>query len=185
MKKLIILFSGLFLFAGCAVQMEDIIANKEIVTIQRVVDADTVEVMNNEGDVFKVRVIGLDTPETYREKECYGERADEEAKIILREFTDILLEYDESQGMRDRYGRTLAYIYFFGEGNWLNYSEYMIKYGFGEEYTYGKEYKYQKEFRLLEAEAKNSGVGLWGVCEIEKEEVSYNSNIGDFYFHKV
>jgi micrococcal nuclease len=126
----------------------------------RVVDGDTVVINGGE----KVRLIGLNTPETVDPKrpvECFGPEASSEAKKILTGQT-VRLETDPSQDARDKYGRLLAYV-FLEDGT--NFDEFMIENGYGYEYTYRTAYKYQKEFKAAEKEAQANGRGLWAVCK--------------------
>ena len=81
----------------------------------RVVDGDTIILSNGE----KVRLIGVDTPETVRPNtpvEYYGKEASAFTKKMV-EGKDVKLEYDWQQ--RDKYGRLLAYVYLM-DGTFLN-----------------------------------------------------------------
>ena len=68
----------------------------------------------------------------------------------------VRLEHDEGAG-RDRYGRTLAYVYL-DDGTLLNLE--IIKQGYGHAYTHYP-FKYMEEFRAYEREARESNRGLW------------------------
>jgi len=131
-------------------------------TVTRVVDGDTVIINSGE----KVRLIGLNTPETVdprKSVECFGEEASDEAKKILTG-QSVQLETDPSQDKYDKYGRLLAYV-FLSDGT--NFNRQMIENGYGYEYTYHLPYKYQKEFKQAEKEAREKKKGLWadGVCK--------------------
>lgn len=133
--------------------------------VLKVVDGDTVSI-NINGDKETLRLIGIDTPETVhptKPVECFGIEASNRAKELLTDQI-VSIEYDDSQGEVDRYGRTLAYI-FLPDGR--NFNEVMIEEGYAYEYTYNEEYKYQEEFRDAEVYAKDNELGLWkeGVCE--------------------
>ena len=124
-----------------------------------VVDGDTIDV-EIEGKVERLRLIGINTPETVdprREVECFGKQASENAKdLLLDKF--VTLENDETQQERDRYGRLLRYVYL---PDGASFNKYMIEEGFAYEYTYGTPYKYQTEFRQAQADAQNQQKGLW------------------------
>ena len=129
-------------------------------TVAYVVDGDTVDVVLN-GERIRVRLIGINTPETVDPRkpvECFGKEASDKAKEILKEGSAVYLEADASQTKYDRYGRFLAYI-FLADGTSLN--KLMISEGFAHEYTYRTPYKYQKEFRLAESKARSATRGLW------------------------
>lgn len=80
--------------------------------VSRVVDGDTV-VLTRAGKKIKVRLIGINTPETVapgRPVECFGREASAFAKKTLKG-RKVWLEYDPVAGRTDRYGRTLAYLW--------------------------------------------------------------------------
>ena len=81
-------------------------------TVVKVVDGDTIHVDNN-GKRLKIRMIGLDTPETVDPRkpvQCFGREASAQAKTILAG-QSVYLEIDPSQDTIDRDGRTLAYVW--------------------------------------------------------------------------
>lgn len=127
--------------------------------VARVIDGDTL-IVDERGHDVTVRVIGLDTPEVVdprKPPECFGLQASTEAKKLLTG-TNVRLESDPSQDAKDKYGRTLAYV-FLPDGQ--NFELSMIREGYGHEYTYKTAYKYQKEFKTAEASAKAAHLGLW------------------------
>lgn len=77
-------------------------------TVERVVDGDTIVLAGGE----RVRLIGVDTPETKDPRkpvQCFGEAASAHTSALLPPGTAVRLEHDVEP--RDRYGRTLAYVY--------------------------------------------------------------------------
>lgn len=135
----------------------------ELRKVLRVVDGDTIVVSPNE----KVRLIGVDTPETVHPRkavQCFGK----DAKEFTRRMTEsksIRLFLDESNQARnhkDRYGRTLAYVYF-DDGTMLNAE--LIRGGYAHAYTRFP-FRYIVEFRALERTARSQGIGLWSSCRI-------------------
>lgn len=132
--------------------------------VLRVVDGDTVDVSVS-GERIRVRLIGINTPEVVdprRPVECFGQEASRRAKEILSEKTVILVP-DSSQGTRDKYGRSLYYV-FLPDGTLFN--DQMIKEGYAHEYTYRTPYAYQAQFKASERQARSAHRGLWqdGVC---------------------
>ena len=128
----------------------------------RAVDGDTLEVLID-GSTEKVRLIGVDTPETVHPNkpvEFYGK----EASAFTHSMADgktVRLEFDQASaatGHRDRYGRLLAYV-FLPDGTLLNAE--IIRQGYGHAYTRFP-FARMEEFRELEREARESGRGLWG-----------------------
>ncbi len=126
------------------------------------VDGDTIRVGTADGDL-KVRLIGIDTPETVdpnRPLGCYGPEASAEAERLLTG-TSVYLELDPSQGDVDRYGRTLAYVWLTPR-TMVNLA--LVRTGFATEYTYAAPYAYQAEFRAAQAQAQATAAGLWAAC---------------------
>jgi micrococcal nuclease len=127
----------------------------------RVVDGDTLVLDPNE----KVRLIGVDTPETVHPKkvvECFGREAGEFMKKLVSG-KKVRLEFDEANTFvshKDRYGRTLGYV-FLEDGTLLNAE--IIRQGYGHAYTRFP-FRYLEEFRSLERRAREQGLGLWADC---------------------
>ena len=119
----------------------------------RVVDGDTLVLDGGE----RVRLIGVDTPETVdprRPVQYFGKEASAFTRRLAQGKT-VRLEYD--QDTRDRYERTLAYVYF-SDGTFLNAE--LIRQGYGHAYTRFP-FRYQGQFLALEREAREQGRGLW------------------------
>ena len=126
--------------------------------VSRVVDGDTLWVQRDGKDV-KLRLIGIDTPETVDPRkpvECFGEAATTQAQTVLTGH-QVMLETDQSQGVLDKYGRELVYVWVDGK----LFNQQMIEGGFAHEYTYGTPYRYQRQFKEAERVASTAGVGLW------------------------
>ncbi len=133
--------------------------NKEYVTVTRVVDGDTL-VLHMNGIDEKVRLIGINTPEIVdprKKVECFGKEASARMKELAERKT-VYVEYDDTQSLRDMYGRLLAYVYL-EDGQMLNRK--MIAEGYAYEYTYLTPYKYQQEFKDVAMIARTSKRGLW------------------------
>ncbi|MBA7557027.1 hypothetical protein ES705_49756 [subsurface metagenome] len=133
-------------------------------TCIRVIDGDTIVLDENE----KVRLIGIDTPETKDPRkpvQYFGKEAYEFTKSLV-EGKKVRLEYDQNK--IDKYGRTLAYVYL-EDGTFLNAE--IIKQGYGFAYTKFP-FKYLEEFRQYEREARESERGLWAAEEEKKPEIS-------------
>ncbi len=129
--------------------------------VVRVVDGDTLVLSPDE----KIRLIGVNTPETKHPKkpvECFGQQAKEFTKKMVSG-KKMRLEFDEvnrALGHKDRYGRTLAYVYL-DDGTFLNAE--IIRQGYGHAYT-GFPFRYLEQFRSLERQARRRGTGLWLDC---------------------
>lgn len=131
-------------------------------TLTRHIDGDTVHVtLENPppglNRVEKIRMIGVDTPETVhpgRGVEYFGrEASDFTKKALLGKVVYIALDWDT----RDRYGRLLAYIYT-PDGGCHNVE--LLKQGYAHAYTRFP-FQFLEEFRKLEREARDAKAGLW------------------------
>jgi len=120
--------SYLALFSLSAVASHKSLLMRHIVT--RVVDGDTQILDGHE----RVRLIGVDTPETKHPNkpvEYYGKEATAFTKKMLQGKT-VRLEFDQANAHKDKYKRALAYV-FLWDGTFLNTE--IIKQGYGFAYT--------------------------------------------------
>jgi micrococcal nuclease len=77
-------------------------------TVLKVVDGDTVDIVDDVRGRLRIRLLGIDTPETKKPGYtvgCWGPQASEFAKST-RLGQRVAFVPDPSQGMCDRYGRT-------------------------------------------------------------------------------
>ncbi len=119
----------------------------------RVIDGDTIELDGGE----RVRLIGVDTPETVdprRPVQYFGKEASAFTRRMV-EGKDVRIEQDQES--RDQYGRTLAYVYL-PDGTFLNAE--IIRQGYGHAYTRFP-FRYERQFVELEREARENDRGLW------------------------
>lgn len=145
-------------------------AKNKTYQVTKVVDGDTIKI-SYEGIETSVRLIGIDTPETVHPSdpiECFGVEASSKMKSLV-EGEEVRIMFDNSQGIKDKYGRLLLYIWV-GD---IFVNKNMVEKGYAHEYTYSTPYLYQTEFKEVEKEARESESGLWGdVCACEEKEVS-------------
>jgi micrococcal nuclease len=130
-----------------------LLSAQDWVKVERVIDGDTLLLTNGE----KVRLIGVDTPETNHPNkpvQHFGREAYFFTKRMV-EGKEVRLEYDWQR--RDKYGRLLAYVYLL-DGTFLNAE--IIKQGYGFAYTRFP-FKYLEDFRRYEKEARENKRGLW------------------------
>lgn len=137
-------------------------ADAGIGVVAGVVDGDTVDVRIG-GGTERVRLVGVDTPETVdREQpvECFGEEASQHTKALLPEGTRVRVERDDVA--RDRYGRLLAYLYREADGLLVNLA--LVEGGFADAVSYGDNEALSTVLSAAEAEARSTGAGLWSAC---------------------
>ena len=131
-------------------------------TVVEVVDGDTIHVQLPSG-VEKVRIIGIDTPETVdpnRPASCFGPEATAFAKETLAG-KPVTLELDPTQDRRDRFDRLLAHVHV---GDAL-YAAEAIAGGYGIHYIYEVPSIHAAELAAAEASAKAANLGIWASCE--------------------
>lgn len=142
--------------------------------VTQVYDGDTIEVDMN-GTQEKVRLIGVDTPETHdprKQVQCFGRAASEFTKQLIGD-KPVRLVADPQSSNRDRYQRLLRYVYL--SDNTLVQAE-IIKQGYGFAYT-SFPFDKSEEFRAYQKEARNNNRGLWGSCQpAENEYGGHTSN---------
>lgn len=134
--------------------------------VVRVVDGDTIVVAIG-GTEEKVRIIGIDTPETKKpgtEIQPFGPEATEYLTEMVKN-NQVRLEFDPSQGERDKYGRMLAHVWTTDNSNDNNPIQLVgyaqLKNGLAKEYTFRTAYRYQDLYRDTEQRAKDQSIGLW------------------------
>lgn len=137
---------------------ENTTINETNCVVERVVDGDTFEIMLN-GNKEKVRLIGIDTPESvHPDKNKNSEEGKTASKYTkeLIENKNVKLEFDVQQ--RDKYGRLLAYVYL-EDGTMLN--KKLLEDGYAKIATYPPNVKYVEEFKQIESKAREQEKGLW------------------------
>ena len=128
------------------------------VRVSHVVDGDTI-IVNMNGRSEKVRLIGVDTPESVHRDESKNTR---EGKIVSERLSSFLkgklvqLEFDKE--MRDKYNRLLAYVYV--DGNMVN--RMLLTAGLARTLSIPPNTKYAEEFEDLETNAAMQSKGFWG-----------------------
>jgi micrococcal nuclease len=131
--------------------------------VLRTIDGDTIEV-EQDGKPVKVRLIGVDTPETVHPSkpvEAFGKEASRFTANLLKG-ESVYLEFDKDK--TDKYGRLLAYVYRAPDGLFVNLE--IIRQGYGHAYTkYPFDAKQMELFRFYEKAARESGRGLWGSAD--------------------
>ncbi|MBR6689644.1 MAG: thermonuclease family protein [Clostridia bacterium] len=125
--------------------------------VVRVVDGDTIVVDFN-GKDEKVRLIGVDTPESVHADETKNTKEG----ILVSDYTKskltgkkVKLEFDVQE--RDKYGRLLAYVYIDGE----MYNKHLLEIGYAKIATYPPNVKYVEDFKEIQKQARENKVGLW------------------------
>ncbi len=130
-----------------------------LVTVTRVVDGDTFWADDGSPKGMKIRLTGIDAPESrrsFRKEAGYFGAASKAYLTKLLQNRKVTLETDISP--KDRYGRTLAYVYL-SDGTFVNAE--MVKQGYATIMTVPPNIKYAEVFARLQAEAREHKRGLW------------------------
>ena len=143
----------------------------ERAVVYYVVDGDTIVVVQG-GRKEKVRLIGIDTPESRENSKAFrdaerkgsdisviisqGKKATSFLRGIIKKGDSVSLEFDVVE--RDKYGRLLAYVYL-GDGRLLN--ELIVKSGFAYVLTIPPNVKHKNKFIEALKYAQENKLGLW------------------------
>jgi len=131
-------------------------------TVVRVVDGDTI-VVTASGHQERVRLIGIDTPESVKPNtpvQCFALEASARTKALLPVGTTVRLERDAE--LRDRYKRLLAYVYREPDGTFVNLV--LAREGFALPYTFPPNVAHADDFVAAASEARQDHRGLWSRC---------------------
>jgi micrococcal nuclease len=124
--------------------------------VTRVIDGDTIEV-NINGIIYKVRYIGIDTPELDDERPEFCALAQEAAKLNRQLVEEKAVRLEEDISETDKYGRLLRYVYV--DGIFINAE--LVRQGLAWAKTYEPDIKYQDVLEEAEAEARRDKIGIW------------------------
>jgi micrococcal nuclease len=138
----------IFSVSGCVVS--------ESPVVTRVIDGDTIEV-DIEGELYRVRYIGIDTPEMDDERPEFRALAQEATNLNRRLVAGESIRLEKDISENDRYGRLLRYVYV--DGVFVNAE--LVRQGLAWSKTYEPDVKYQGILDRAEAEAKQDKIGIW------------------------
>jgi len=155
--------------------------------LTKVIDGDTIRV---DGLPASMRLLGLDTEETFKKKSEWAEfdkgwavylaeaqarsrspvkiptPMGEEAKKFAVEFfrgvNTVHLERDHPKEIRDFYNRFLTYVFIERDGKRINYNVECVRAGMSPYFSkYGYSRRFHAEFVQAQAEARAAGRGIW------------------------
>lgn len=131
------------------------------VTLYRVVDGDTVNVYDEDGNELKLRLLLIDTPETVHPQktvEPYGKEASARMTELVNSADQLYIEYDEGE-KTDHYDRHLVYLY----ADDVNVHEVLLEEGLARVGYIYEQKKYLSEFKEAEQRAKDKNLGIWSM----------------------
>ena len=138
--------------------------------ITKITDGDTFWVTFASGSREKIRILGVDAPETYSsnspdeydgitDTDCLDDWGNSATEFAIATLSGKIVQViaDPLGDERDRFDRLLAYIHVEGQ----DFSSMLVKYGFARVY---REYEYSRKsvYIALEEIAKLNKAGLWG-----------------------
>ncbi|MGB3737107.1 MAG: thermonuclease family protein [Ilumatobacter sp.] len=132
-------------------------------TVDFVIDGDTIDAIID-GREERIRLIGIDTPETKKPNspiECFGPEATAFTESLLPVGTPIRIERDTVN--RDDFGRLLGYVYRAEDGVFVNYET--IRQGFATPLSIEPNTTYIDLFVDAARSAESDDVGLWSACK--------------------
>ncbi len=146
--------------------------------LEAVIDGDTLLVNTKDRKGIKVRLIGVDTPESVHADESknnqYGTLASDYTKLLLKDTTVVYLQYDEAQ--QDVYERDLCYVWLKEDvdtSSTQDISNYMLngillRNGYAHDKAFIPNVKYIDVFAQLREDAETTKAGLWQFNEFEQ-----------------
>jgi len=176
-----------FVAVGCWEEPEGECGDGVLAVVEAVTDADTLKV---EG-LGKIRLLGIDTPEThktnpsdcpadwdemsaadqeeFRESCCYGVQAKQMTAWLLPLGSTVCLVNPEGGDLEpDFYDRSLADVYM-GE---TFLAGKLVAGGYARVYPEGSKFRHPtkgEDLDALQAAADSAGAGLWGYCYAQPE----------------
>jgi endonuclease YncB( thermonuclease family) len=149
MKKRIIPFLIALLFFPC-------FSFSATFTVTGLLDGDTIRVLASDGQIFDVRLFGIDCPETAKKGkpgQAYGNVAKQRVNELIRKRAVELDIY----GGPDRYGRTIAIVW---SGN-VNINETLVREGMCMVYPQYCKENFCSTWKDNEIRARQNGLGIF------------------------
>ncbi len=129
--------------------------------VSSVTDGDTIKVVID-GKIEKVRLLGIDTPETKDPRkpvQCFGKESSNYSKNLM-EGQYVRLEKDPTQGDKDKYNRLLRYVYLSDN---TDVNAKLLEQGFAIAYVRYPVLKMDM-YKVLQKQAEEKQLGLWAAC---------------------
>ncbi len=146
--------------------------NQAVVIVDYVTDGDTLTV-NYLGTRERLRLIGIDSPESFDDEKAHrdsartgeklssilkkGDRSKAYLATVVQRGEKLRVDFDIDK--RDRYDRLLGYVYL-PSGELLNVK--IVRDGYAKPSTNEGNHRYKREINRAYTEAKNDRRGLWG-----------------------
>lgn len=136
---------------------------RETVQVAEIVDGDTIIVRFSSGVTERVRLLGIDTPETSdptRPVQCFGAEATSRLTELISPGAEVRLERDVEA--RDQYGRLLVYVFRSSDELFVNHA--LVEEGFADISFYEPNTAYREVLTHAVTQARTTETGLWLSC---------------------
>ncbi|USZ67543.1 lamin tail domain-containing protein [Halorussus salilacus] len=170
------------------------------VTVEDVIDGDTVKVTFDDGTTENIRILGTDTPETssnsqyerpqewegISDEEYLQARADEATQFGKDELdvgSTVDLVFDDNEPVRDVYDRILGYLYYDATGDGsrdANYNYRLVEEGHAR--VYDSSFAKHAEFIDAERAARADGVQVWEESDPDGSPEIRDNPVDDLFF---
>lgn len=159
-RILILILFSTFITASCNQKIETHVdAGGNYLAITKVVDGDTFWADDGSEKGVKVRLIGVNAPESHKSPhkdiEPFGKEAQDYLTNLL---TGKRVKLVSDVDPLDQYGRTLSYVYL-EDGTFVN--ALLVKEGYAQVMTIPPNVAHADEFVQLQREARENKRGLW------------------------
>ncbi|WP_167768640.1 lamin tail domain-containing protein [Haloarcula amylovorans] len=141
-------------------------------TITAITDGDTVDIRFADGSTDTLRLLGVDTPETYGDvnpdefegvpdteagRNCLETRAKDATEFTRSRLLgeEVTLSFDDNEGRRGSYDRLLVYVSVDGEP----FNIQLVEQGYAR--VYDSQFERRSSFYDAEAAAQDAGIGVW------------------------
>lgn len=139
----------------------------ETVSVTKGIDGDTIGVTTKDGQYQKVRLIGVNTPESTTQHEQYGEDASNYTKSQL---VGKIVYLEKDTGDKDTYNRLLRYVWIEPPTEITDteiknkmFNAILAYNGYAQQMTVQPNVKYAEYFKNFCADARNNSRGLWAI----------------------
>ena len=150
------------LITSCSIGKKEFQLNEDVLyKVVRIVDGDTYVLEDGNGTKEKIRIIGVNTPETKHPKKGLEPFGIEATTFAKKHLSNTVVKLKFEKGKRDRYKRVLAHVYV----NGIHFNKMLIDSGFAKASFYSPNYKYRDAFKQAEEIAISKKLGMWSERE--------------------
>lgn len=137
------------------------------VRVKKIVDGDTIDVVNSKGKTWRVRLLEVDTPER---GQCWFHAATARTAALLP--VGKLAYVLRDRELKDRYGRRLFYVWNH-RGSFVNRA--LVRHGYAKAVLYKPNDRYIRVMRADEAKARAAKLRIWsGKCDTKAKPSAAN-----------